>query len=102
MNDNFQPAHSQSVTPTAQAIMNWLIARISENLNVEPASIDKDEPFASYALGSVQSVSLVADLEDWVGQQLPATLLWDHPTLADVSNFLAQQPVSVAATPSSC
>ena len=78
---------------SATSILNWLTEKVSATLGIDPASVKSSEPFAAYALGSVQSVSLVADLEDWLGQTLPATLLWDHPTLGDVASFLSRNPV---------
>ena len=29
-----------------------------------------------------EAVSFAGDLEEWLGRDLPATLLWDYPTLA--------------------
>ena len=85
-----RPMDCQAKPYEAQAILDWLVLRISENAGIDPSTISIDEPLATYAFGSIQSVSLVADLEDWLGRELPPTLLWDHPTLGEVATFLVE------------
>ncbi|VVJ18855.1 Polyketide synthase modules and related proteins [Amycolatopsis camponoti] len=43
--------------------------------------VEPDRPLADYGLSSRQAVGLAADLEDLVGTRLPATLLWESPTV---------------------
>lgn len=73
---------------TAATIRAWLLAKCAEVLDVPVESLDPFEPLNSYGIGSVQAVSLVGDLEEWLGRQLPATLLWDYPTLDAVASAL--------------
>jgi acyl carrier protein len=72
----------------AEEIQEWLISRISEELEFEPETIDIYEPFALYGINSVVAVTLAADLEDWLQVKLPATLLWDYPTIETLSQYL--------------
>jgi len=69
-NSSDKQAGWRKPSPTAEAIQAWLVSKLSEELGIEPHDIDIREPFASYALGSVQAVSLSGDLEDWLGRQL--------------------------------
>src|SRR5262245_59804866 len=79
---------------TEQAIRDWLVLRLSGILDVNPETIQIREPLTSYGLGSIQAVTLVADIEDWLGWMLPPTLLWDYPTLEEVARYLAEQSAS--------
>jgi acyl carrier protein len=77
--------------PGVAAIQDWLIAKISESLEIDPAEIDIREPFANYGLTSVASVSLTGDMEDWLGLRLSPTLAWDYPTVEELAQHLARE-----------
>ena len=80
--------------PTVAAIEHWIIAKLSEALGVTPAEIDVHESLDNYGLGSIQAVSFAGDLEDWLGRDLPATLLWDYATIGALAAHLAQDPLT--------
>jgi acyl carrier protein len=82
--------HDTGGRPTAEAIRAWLVARCADALEVPVESLDPSGALTDYGLGSVQAVSLVGDLEEWLGRQLPATLFWDYPTLDAVASELAR------------
>lgn len=71
-----------------EALRNWMIDRLCSALRLEKADIDPDTQFSHYALDSVDSVSLVMDLEEELGTELPATLLWDYPTVSRCATYL--------------
>jgi acyl carrier protein len=83
--------------PSARAIQRWLITHIAQLLGEDQASIDVGEPFVNYGLGSTDAVILSGDLEAWLGRDLPATLLWDFPTIAALASYLAEAPAQAAA-----
>lgn len=74
---------------TAIEIQDWAALKLSEALGVTPAEIDVHESLDNYGMGSIQAVSFAGDLEEWLGRDLPATLLWDYPTLAALAAHLA-------------
>jgi len=78
--------------PTAAAIQSWLTANLAERLKVEPGNLRTDEPFTSYGLDSVIAISLSSEMEDWLGRRLAPSLMWDHPTIASLSEHLAKDP----------
>ena len=80
---------TQARTPSASAIQEWLILRISELLAIARAEIIVTEPFASYGMSSMAAVSLAGDLEDWLGFRLAPTLAWDYPTVEELAQHLA-------------
>ena len=84
------PAEERCEHPSAATIRSWLLEKCAEALAVPVDILDPSAPLASYGLGSVQAVSLVGDLEDWLGRRLPATLFWDFPTLDALARELAE------------
>lgn len=75
---------------TRQAIEEWLIAKIREVQRLDGAEIDVRAPLEQYGLGSVQAVSLVGDLEEWLDRSLPSTLFWDYTSIEAIANHLAE------------
>jgi acyl carrier protein len=74
-------------------IESWLTARVAALIRQSTAEIDVTRPFSTYALDSVDTVGLTADLEDWLGINLDPTLIWDYPSI----RALARHLVSVEA-----
>ena len=83
--------------PTEEAIQEWLVVTIAAYLKIDPATIDITEPFSSYGLDSRTAVGLSGDLGQWVGRPLPATLVWDFPTIEQVARHLVAGETSAAA-----
>src|SRR5262245_40328124 len=91
---------SETHRPTAESIVAWIVARLVEELQVPPEAIDVDRPLTEFGLASVQALSVTCDLVDWLGCDLPADLLWKHPTVARVAKHLANaSPSSAAPSP---
>ena len=76
-------------TSGVAAIEQWLIAHIAKLAKQAIDEIDVNQPFSHYALDSVATVGLTADLEDLLDLQLEPTLLWDYPTIASLARHLA-------------
>jgi acyl transferase domain-containing protein/acyl carrier protein len=75
--------------PSQRQVEAWLARRLAAELGVEAATVDPDQPFARFGLGSASMVGLAAELERWLGRRLPETLLYEHPTLRRLSQALA-------------
>lgn len=92
---------------TRAEVRAWLTDRMARHLGLAPDRVDPDRPFAAFGLDSITMVRIAADLEAWLGRPLPATLLYEAPTIAAVARMLAahepdDQPRSgpgAAATP---
>jgi pimaricinolide synthase PimS1 len=95
--------------PTAPKLRDWLSHEIGRMLSLAPEAIDQQAPFAELGLDSRSAVALVAALEDHLGgATLDPTLLWQHPTIAALSDLLtgaeakpAHAPAGSAASPTS-
>jgi acyl carrier protein len=77
--------------PAAAAIEHWLTERIARELEVAQSEIRVDVPIERYGLDSRIVAGIAGDLEDWLQRPLEATLLWDYPTIREVSGHLATQ-----------
>lgn len=75
---------------SAAAIEEWLVSYIAKELAVAPDTIDVHAPLAEQGLGSRQAIIMAGDLEDWLGREIPDTLVWDFPSIHGVANFLGQ------------
>ena len=75
----------------AAEVEGWLVERIASYAELRIEEIDVRIPFERYGLDSRTAASLSGELEEWLGVSIPATLLWDYPTIAEASTFLAQQ-----------
>ena len=75
--------------PTESVIEQWLIQRIALLTDHPSAGIDPDQPMEAYGLTSVMAVGMSADLEDWLGITVEATIVWDYPTVAGLAAYLA-------------
>ena len=71
----------------ADAVRAWLVAEIARVVGIEPSAIDVRAPFDSLALSSVDGVALSGDLEQLLGRDLPATLVYEHPSIEALSTY---------------
>jgi acyl carrier protein len=86
--------HSQNDTPrvrpdSVEDLRVWLVIKVAEALGIDPDDVDVEETFAGCGIGSIEAVSLAGDLENLLGRQLQATLLWDYPTVEALARHLA-------------
>jgi len=79
-------------------IESWLVAQLAELLGVAADEIDSRRPFAEYGLTSRQAVGLVGDLENWLQQSLPSTLVYDFPTPETLARRLGDTAQTADAT----
>ncbi len=69
----------------------WLIQLVAANRNVDVSDIDPDMQFVELGLDSMSAVTLVSDIELEIGIDLDASVVRDHPTIADLSRHLVGQ-----------
>jgi acyl carrier protein len=69
-------------------IVDWLVLQLADQVGLEPSDIDIQKPCSEYGLDSIAGVSIAGDLEVWLDLQLSPTLLWDYPSITQVSQYL--------------
>lgn len=75
---------------SAQEIQDWITSKLAVELQVESNIIDINQPFAGFGVDSIAIFTLTGDLAEWLGHDLRATLLWEYPNIAALSQHLAQ------------
>jgi acyl carrier protein len=74
---------------SAPDIAHWLVAEIAKLAGIPRGQIREDEPITSYLFDSRDALSLAAELEAWLGVELSASIVWDHPTIAALAEHVA-------------
>lgn len=82
------PVGKPSTGKRPARIRQWLLKRVARELGVAASDLDPRQPLAHYGLGSVQVVSLTGDLETWLEQRLPPTLIYEYPTIDALADHL--------------
>jgi acyl transferase domain-containing protein/acyl-CoA synthetase (AMP-forming)/AMP-acid ligase II/thioesterase domain-containing protein/acyl carrier protein len=88
----------QASSRTVGAIQDWLVAQLSERLQINAVDINVAEPFASYGVDSLQVVHIAGELETWLGRRLSPTLLYEYPTIEAIAQHLSETLVPHGAT----
>ncbi|AFZ46265.1 Beta-ketoacyl synthase [Cyanobacterium stanieri PCC 7202] len=81
---------NRNISKNTIKIQQWLINNLANRLQVNPNSIDIEQPFINYGLDSVQAVQLTADLEDYLNCKLSPTLAYDYPNIKSLSLYLSE------------
>jgi acyl dehydratase/acyl carrier protein len=91
-------AEPAAAASSAAEIAEFAAKRLAERLGVPLVSIPHHRPLGELGVDSVEAVGLTGELEVWLGCTLPATLLYEYPTLDEVSRFLASRSGTGART----
>ncbi|MFJ4186835.1 acyltransferase domain-containing protein [Kitasatospora sp. NPDC089509] len=81
------------------AVTDFLHSRAAELLAVPPATLDRRAPLHRYGLDSAKSVALAAALAEFTGRPVPATWIWQYPTVADLARALVEGPPTAEPDP---
>lgn len=93
-----KPEAEKKLQPVSN-LKEWIIVRLSELMQIKKESIDVNEPFAAYGMDSLKAVQLSGDLETLLNKELPATLVYDYPTINLLSAYLNEgETVSTVST----
>lgn len=89
-NSSFKLNEQNGEVNVDQAIQSWLVQQLAQILSLDTKAINIAEPLTRYGLDSIDAVTLVGDLEDWLDVELPSTLFWDHPTIEKSSQYITE------------
>ena len=88
---NAKASVASADTPVASAdtiAVRVLLEVLGTLTGQDTRRMDAKTAFARFGLDSVLAVEFAADLEDRLGCPVPATLVWDHPTVGDAADSL--------------
>ncbi|MCH9708498.1 MAG: KR domain-containing protein, partial [Actinomycetia bacterium] len=74
-------------------LQNGLRSILATELRLPESDVHTDRPFAEMGLNSVMAMSIRREVERLVGLELSATMLFNHPTVATFTTYLANQLV---------
>jgi acyl transferase domain-containing protein/acyl carrier protein len=78
---------------TAQELKVWLKSAVAQLLQIDAGGIDECIRFKEYGIDSRLAAVLINQFSTWLGKPLEQTLLWDHPTIAELVTFVASPVV---------
>ena len=70
------------------AFKSWLVSHLSRSFINSAERLDPHKPLSTYGLDSVSAVTLVGDIERKIGCSLPASLIFDYPTIDAICRLL--------------
>jgi acyl carrier protein len=74
----------------AEEIQEWMVSHLASILSVSPDSIDVTALFDDFGLDSPTAVGMTGELEEWLGRRVDPTLIFDHPTIEQFSQAVAE------------
>jgi thioesterase domain-containing protein/acyl carrier protein len=93
-------APSASNAPSRDEIRGRIVAEFALALHVDPASIDTAATLFSLGADSLIAISITGALSEWLGRDLQATLMWDHPSIDAIAEALSVPPAAEGVLPS--
>ncbi len=71
-----------------EEVETWLVKQIAERMHLSTAQVNTREAFVNMGLDSNEAVMLSGELSEWLGCELPPTIFWDYPSIAELSQYL--------------
>jgi len=75
-----------------QQIANWLREHLARLLKLNIVQIDDALAFDEYGIASRDAVGMIGELGEWLGRELDPALVYDYPTIDELSNHLSTTP----------
>ena len=72
------------------SVSRWLQEKIASRLEVTAEEVSEDTYFDDFGLDSTEALVLAGELEKLLGFELPATALWYHPTIRELSAHIVE------------
>jgi acyl carrier protein len=76
---------------THDKLRAWLVAELARMVKITEAEVDTGEPFETYGLHSLAAVQFSGALEKVVEHRLSPGILFDHPTIDDLVDYLTRE-----------
>ena len=81
---------TMSAKDTVETLRVRLRAILARELGMPEAAVDVDSAFPELGLDSMMAMNLLRDAKALVRIDLSATMLWNHPSIAQLSQFVAE------------
>ncbi|MBI4511814.1 MAG: acyl carrier protein [Deltaproteobacteria bacterium] len=81
-----RPAARES---SSAEIQEWITAMLASWIEVPQAQLDVRRPVVELGIDSIVILSLVGELEEWLGRPIPDDILEEHPTIESIARYLS-------------
>jgi len=98
MNHAGNPSAAASAR-SREEILAWIVTELARELRVPPGSLDTAAPLFSLGASSLNAITITGALSEWLGRELDATLMWDHPTIDAIADSLSTSDSGPGALP---
>jgi phthiocerol/phenolphthiocerol synthesis type-I polyketide synthase D len=91
--DRHRPApdwSQMSAEDTCVELQARLGAILARELQMSVSAVNIDQPFPELGLDSMMAMMILRETQQLVGIDLSATMLWNHPTISSLAEFLAE------------
>jgi acyl carrier protein len=75
---------------SVDSIQDWFIDQLAARLDLDPDDIDINASFESFGMESAEALVMLTQLEQWLGHSVPPVLVWNYPTIAQLSQRLSE------------
>lgn len=75
-------------------VQAWMVSYLARHLNIHPDEIDVAVPFEHFALDSPSAIEMTGHIEDWLGKRVDPMMVYDYPTIQDMSGYLGGDEAS--------
>jgi acyl carrier protein len=77
--------------PSEAAISDWCVKYLARTLELPEDGVDPHAKFTRLGLDSANSLYLIVELEDWLEVELSSEVIFEYPTIAELSRHLARR-----------
>lgn len=87
-------AHAEyikSENDLVKTTVNWMVARLSEELSIDHSRIDIDTPFSDYGVDSIMLTQLIRHINKLAGQEIDPSVLYEYQTVKTFSAWLVSR-----------
>lgn len=83
---------------TREEIQKNLQKIIAQTLDLPVGKVSLHKEFVTLGLDSMNAAEVTGQIEDWLGVTLQVKIMYDYPTITDLSRYLFDQLPKAART----
>ena len=88
--EKFSDSVPVQISLERDTIQQWLVEQLAEQLDISPQEVDIQARFESLGLDSSQAIILLSKAKKLLGFEISPLLLFHYPTIALLSQRLAE------------
>lgn len=89
--DTSSPQLIESSVLSLNDIQDWIAKQIGDHIGVDADEIEVDTPFSQYGISSVQAMAIAQEGKQRFGIEISPLAMWNCPTIALLSEHIAEQ-----------